>query len=70
MFKNPKLIEVFISTVEKKKNKVYTNYKDLASEINSEFKTDVTEMDIWRYYEPEIEELDVRIHNNSLDIHR
>ena len=69
MIFNPQIIELFISLTEKKYNKVFTDYKELSKVISKDFKIQITEKDIWNYYEPGIEEEDKRIHNKSLNIH-
>lgn len=62
-------LEIFIDLMHHKyKNRVFSNYKDLADLINDTFYTDYTEQDIWDYYEPIPESKDKQIHNNSLNI--
>lgn len=61
---NHEVLEFYITYIERKFNKVFTDYEDLANKINLLFKKNYTAKDIWLHYEPNIaeEELDKRIH--------
>lgn len=61
---NHEVLEFYIYYTERKCNKVFTDYKELANKINLFFKKNYTARDIWLHYEPTIaeEELDKRIH--------
>lgn len=61
-------LEIFIDLMHRKHNRVFTNYKELATLINDSFYTDYTEQDIWDYYDPPSEVVDKEIHNKSLNI--
>lgn len=59
-------LEVMIDLVHSKYNKVFTDYKELANIINKEFSCNITDGDIWNYYEPEVQ--DKIIHSQVLQI--
>lgn len=58
------LLEFYITFIERKNRKVYTDYSELATQINNTFNKKITGRDIWLHYEPTIsdEELDKKIH--------
>lgn len=67
---NYPLIEVCIDKIEKKYNKVFTNYSELSDLIRTELQENISEEDILEYYEKyyctEVE--DVKIHFKQLNL--